>query len=1316
MSILFNINSVAKYESKLLMRSWFYRIFMILAVLFICIFNFGSLVFQSGGGNWLMKSLPANIPYINLMLLNTGQAIIAVFLSSEFLKSDKKLDTSEVFYVHSLSNAEYVIGKIWGNMRVFLRLNLFAIVLVALFNFISGVSIDWTAYIIYFVLICIPTLIYIFGLSIALMLILKSQAITFIFLLGYIAITLFYIGDKFYYLFDYMVYNLPLVKSTIVGFSNWSTLINHRMIYFMLGLGFICLSIFLFRRLPNSKTGKYRWLYLSFLFFASGLWASYNHVGTILKTENRRQTFIDVNNQYVNKPKMVIDQYDIDLNQHSQTVSTDVKMHGTALSQSAIFTFCLNPGLKVNEVTENDKALSFIRDHQILLIDFGREVALGDSVSFKLKYSGAIDESFCYLDIPSSILQEGFGSGMFKIDKRYSFQDKNYLLFTPETYWYPRPGTSYSSENPDWQQAYFSYFNLKVKTINGLKALSQGTMKWPIAKKEWVVLEEKSDNDSITTERAGREREQSSENSEEDGPIREGFTGQERSARVAERGEMRSQLNRDSLQSIAGDTTAMRRRRPEMAQDDDSAATRRPAGANRRYSDENLAERGQPGRDVGAMRQQPARNNGAARQQPLNNVVARAQQQTIGGGGTRRDRPVGQGPAGRGGNRPDMRPPISRDSLQERAGRDFQLDKNREKLVTTIEYDSIFVYETDFLTPSITLIIGDYEQKSVEVDETVYSIWNIKGNDYFSEIFNEIVETIPEQIRERRRSIETNYSLDYSYNRFSLIEVPVQFYSYTRTWTQAQEVMQPEMVLFPEKGSLVNEADVVRNFSNEKNFAQRGRGEISDEEAAISVLNRFMRFFERTQSNFDWSQERGSVNISNKPNPFFIFPQLYNFRYNVFSSEWSISNRLIELYLQDNVDDNISFRQMNGISNNEKANLLMEKAPFKELLSNIDHRDLLDNITSLKINYLFALAERNIGYSEYRDSLRAVLQRNIFTNLRFENLLDTLGVIAEVDLRSPLEAWNHPTTLPFYTIWTPEVIQVTNRDKEVFVVKQQISNDSDFDGIVDVEIMFRGGQNAFYDPREKRKVSLKAHETKNLVSVWEEAPRNININTLISANLPSSINLPTNNIIRERNRPIDEEFDYVVENVTYEMSGELIVDNEDSTLFLLSTPDVVGLLPQWLDQVDDNSFRYSGVSNWRPPLQWTLTTNDKYYGTHIRSAYVIKSGSGNQTATWKIPVLDAGQYDLFYWVYKSDELRRGYGRGRGGSSEKDSEYRFKVRYDGQEESAYINLQQSDEGWSELGSYFFSNDTVEVVLSNETKLTTVTADAVKIVRR
>ncbi len=1133
MFALHNIQSVAKYESKLLARSWFYRIFLVLAVLFLSVFNFLALVSEDGGGGfWMMRALPANIPYINLMFLNTGQAIIAVFLSSEFLKSDKKLDTSEVFYVHPLSNAEYVIGKIWGNMRVFIRLDLFIILLIVTFNIISGVSIDWMAYLGYFLIICIPTLIYIFGLSVAMMLILKNQAITFVILLGYIALTLFYIGDKFYYLFDYMVYNLPLVRSTIIGFSNWSTVINHRMIYLLFGLGFICLSIFLFRRLPNSKKTSYRWFALSLILVVAGIWASYTHVASITGAASMRQLYTEVNDRYVDSPKMVIDSYDIDLEQRSRTICSEVEMIGTALDRADVFAFCLNPGFKVSEVAVGNNPLPFTRDHQILLVDFGRMIEIGDTVSFIIKYEGTVDEGFCYLDIPNEVLEEEHASQMFKIDKRYSFQEEEYLLFTPEACWYPRPGTSYSGEDPGWQQTYFSDFRLKVATTGNLKALSQGTMKWPAS-----------------------------------------------------------------------------------------------------YSSE--------------------------------------------------------------------------------AG------------------DNVFVYETDFPSPSVTLIIGDYEQKSVDVDSTLFAVWHLKGHDYFSDVFEQIADTIPSQIRERRRSIETAYNLDYSFKRFSIVEVPVQFYSYARTWTQAQEVMQPEMVLLPEKGCLLNDADVVQVMKNEKNWARRGGQEISDEDAALRALNRFLRLFERTESNLNWSRERGAVNVSVKPNPYFVFPQLYNFRYNIFSSEWPVANRLIELYLQDRADNNAWIRQMNGISNSEKANLLMEQASFNELLNDVEHRDLIDNVISLKANELFAFAERNVGYREYRDSLRAALERNIFKNLQFENLLDTMGAMAGVDLRSPLESWNYPTPLPMYIIEAPEVTHIRNRDGEVFVVRLQITNDSDHDGVINVEINF-GGWQTIYDPRAKRKVPFKAHETKNLVSVWDEAPRNINVNTLISGNLPSAVNLPVSNIIRKRNRTIDEEGDFVLDNMLSNMlsniQGDVIVDNEDSTLFMLSEPEVVGLLPQWLDEADVTSFRYSGVSNWRPPLKWTLTTNDKYYGTHVRSAYVIKSGSGNQTATWKIPVPATGQYDLFYWVYKPDELQRGRGRrsggggggsggGRGrGRTSGDSEYHFKVKYDGDEEDAYIDLRRADEGWSIVGTYFFSDDTVHVVLNNDCKLRTVTADAVRIARR
>ncbi|MDR0395111.1 MAG: xanthan lyase [Tannerella sp.] len=1274
MSALNNIRSVAKYESKLLMRSWFYRIFLILAVLFLCIVNFAMLISEDNSDFWMLKAISSNIPYLNLLFLNTGQAVIAVFLSSEFLKSDRKLDTSEVFYVHPLSNAEYVVGKIWGNLNVFFRLDLMIIAIVIIFNLASDVSVDWMAYATYFLLICVPTLIYIFGLSVSLMLILKNQAITFVILLGYIALTLFYIQDKFYYLFDYMVYSLPQVKSSIVGFTNWETLVNHRCIYLLLGLGFLCLSIFLFRRLPNTKYGRYRWLVLSGCFLTAGGTAAWKHVASILNEADARALYTEINNRYVHTPKMVIESYDIRVEQHPETISSEVVMKGVALDSSAVFTFCLNPSLTVREVKENDRDLSFHREHQIIQIDFGRDLPKGDTASFTMKYDGRVDPGFCYLDIPAEVLQQEYYVAMFRIDKAYGFQNDNYVLFTPETYWYPRPGTSYSSESPDWQQAYFSNFRLTVKTINGMRALSQGTMKWPLVTKRAPVPSRK------------KQPEKETEASEPD------------SVKTA-----------DTI-PVGGELTADRRERPERRRREDSgdradrprpnAERGRDGGPQRRRE---RSQSGGAGRNVG--------RDGDTQRRPESNQAGEAERRETRRDEARRRNPEGiknadsVGLADKERTLAEGQASVSEPETGKEHHEVEQMERNVPK-------DSLFIFETDFPSPSITLIIGDYEQKSIEVDSTEYSIWHLRGHDYFSSVFDSIADTIPAQIRERRRSIESTYSLDYSFKRLSIVEVPVQFHSYVRTWTQAQEQMQPEMILVPEKGCLMWEADVARRVKNEKRWAKWSGQDISDDEAAIRALNSFLWLFQRTEGNQDWSQDRGSFNVTVKANPYYIFPQLYNFRYNIFSSEWPIANRVIELYLQDKADNNIWIRQMNGISNNEKANLLMERRPFKELLSDTEQRDLLDNVISLKANNLFAPAERNIGYREYRDSLRAVLQHNIFTNIRFEHLLDTMGALAGEDLITPLRSWFESTPLPVYVVGTPEVMHISNRDKEVYVVKMQVTNDSDHDGIINIETNL-GGRNDIYDPRTKRKVSLAARETKQLVSVWDEAPRNINVNTLISANLPNLINLPVSNIIRERNRSIDEEGDFVVRDVSFYIPGEVIVDNEDSLLFVLSEPDVVGLLPRWLDQVEDNSFRYSGVSVWRPPLQWTLTTNDKYYGTHVRSAYVIKSGSGSQTATWKIPVPVKGQYDLFYYVCKPDDIRGGRNRGGGNT---DAEYHFKVKYDDDEENAYIDLRRSNEGWSLLGTYYFSEDTVKVTLANDCKLRSTVADAVKIVRR
>ena len=236
----------------------------------------------------------------------------------------------------------------------------------------------------------------------------------------------------------------------------------------------------------------------------------------------------------------------------------------------------------------------------------------------------------------------------------------------------------------------------------------------------------------------------------------------------------------------------------------------------------------------------------------------------------------------------------------------------------------------------------------------------------------------------------------------------------------------------------------------------------------------------------------------------------------------------------------------------------------------------------------------------------------------------------------------HKTVMEIAQFYTdePELTKVVNKGgEEFFVLKVLVSNNSDYDGIIQMNVLQNGWwYQPMEDPRARKKVEIAAHTSKEFVSVWEEQIRDVEINTMVSGNLPYMIRQSIGNVKQERNKIVKDTI-YTLPESSLEMPGEVIVDNEDSTLFVLSTPAVVGLLPKWLDKVEDTSFKYSGISWWRAPLQWTATTNAKYYGKYIRSAYVIKSGDGSQTATWKIPVPEAGQYELYYHVFKDDELR-----------------------------------------------------------------------------
>jgi hypothetical protein len=268
MAFLHNIRTVAQYEAKTLRRSWFFRLFSIGAMIIFTFMNIG-LFSPIGDESWSVVSISSSVPLINLYLLNIGQAIVVIFLASDFLKRDKKLDTNEVLYTRSMSNFEYIIGKTWGILRLFLGLDILILLLGLVANITSkSLTIDFLAYLSYLLIICVPTILFSLGLAFVLMSVIKNQAITFLLLLGYAALIMFYLWFRMGSLFDYMAFGLPVFKSGMVGFDNLSFIVNQRLIYFFLGLAMVFATILLFKRLPQSRVHRILTFILLFIFLA----------------------------------------------------------------------------------------------------------------------------------------------------------------------------------------------------------------------------------------------------------------------------------------------------------------------------------------------------------------------------------------------------------------------------------------------------------------------------------------------------------------------------------------------------------------------------------------------------------------------------------------------------------------------------------------------------------------------------------------------------------------------------------------------------------------------------------------------------------------------------------------------------------------------------------------------------------------------------------------------------------------------------------------------------------------------------------------
>ncbi|MCF8241804.1 MAG: hypothetical protein K9J16_10490 [Melioribacteraceae bacterium] len=1118
----YNIWTVSKFEIKTLWRSWFFRIFAILSLALLFLFNLIAFTDVTGGFIWrFLYGMTSSIPYSNLLMLNLAQAVITIFLASDFLKRDKKLDTTEAIYIRSISNSDYVLGKTFGILVIFFVLDFIVMLMAAVFNVINlDAQFNIFIYFYYFLLLSLPTLIFITGFAFLLMTLIRNQAVTFIVLLGYIGVTLLYLGPKFYSAFDYIGFSVPMMYSDFVGFGNIGNLILQRGAYILFGLSFIFFTMYMFKRLPQSETMRKFNLILTLIFLFGGAGSMIYYIGNFQSGENLRTEMINLNNEHVSDLKITVVQNDISLRHKGSTIecTSDIIVKNNNEKSVSKFILNLNPSLEIKSITSGGGKVEFSRNIHLITVNLSSALKPEETKGLSIAYSGGISEEAAYLDINEDKRNQMRKMAYYTIDKKYAFVTPGYLLLTEENMWYPKSGTTFSPEAQFSNNVEFTNFSLKVETKENLLAVSQGEYKSP-----------------------------------------------------------------------------------------------------------------SPG---------------------------------------------------------------------------------------------IFEFKPEVPLPKLSLNIGPYVVNSIEVDSIKYNLLNLEKHDYYKNYLDEINDTLTALIRELKQDYERDISRTYPYQQFSIVEVPAQFTGYQRMWTTAHEQSQPQIVMLPENGVEIDDADFKQRERMQERFGNRSNQVVLPKENQSNMFNRFVRNTFMNQSNM-FRFRSDNDNNTTPGNPYKIFPNFYYYTNNLSSSSLPVFNKIIENYLDVKNDNSGSpfMRAIMGLNPTEKAAQILNDKSFAEIISDTTYNKYLKEILNLKGSYLFTQLESEIGKSNLRDLINRTLNENKFSTSGYSQFVNSLNEEYGINLEEMIEDWFNNSQLPGYFITKIKGYKVVSDNRERYQINFNITNSEPVEGFVKITFEPRrggpGGGRGFgfmsgggdeETSIAEKVIQLMPGQTKQISSVLDESPGRMSVNTILSKNLPLEFDFPFEEFEENsKAEPFDGET-ILDEPEAFVSRDEIIVDNEDPG-FEVKNPEETSLLKK-LFSLEQEGEKYVGLQTWNPPEDWRATIISESYGKYVHSVHYTESGDGSTSAAWNVEIPQSGYYEVYTYISKPRIPGR---RGRNSDNSKQ-EYHYTVTHDDGDEEVILDFSNADEGWNLLGSFYLSEGSSKVSLSNKSSDGLIMADAIKWINR
>ncbi|WP_099292862.1 hypothetical protein [Butyricimonas sp. Marseille-P3923] len=618
------------------------------------------------------------------------------------------------------------------------------------------------------------------------------------------------------------------------------------------------------------------------------------------------------------------------------------------------------------------------------------------------------------------------------------------------------------------------------------------------------------------------------------------------------------------------------------------------------------------------------------------------------------------------------------------------------------------IFKNEIPLPGISLCMGNYMTKRVEIDSTVYELNILQSHkSLLYSLWNRKKVSPFDMISWVRNKAELTMGKSYPYLRFMLVETPISFTSYFRNERGGSGFVQPELLFFPENG-------IGRNGSLESMFDMKG------------FFNSLFFKEEDYVALFSWNQLFGldrlrgglrELPMEDVSNNYYIGSLFYNQLGSIISSDYACMDAVINLILQDNSPTRKDGWKKFNSKVEEEAIYYLKEHSLKDAFED-------ESLRFEALNVLMALKGRElIGLLDARgavvDSVVAFLvgfqDKYKFKEVDFNVLEHEFKERFGVSWNSLLKPWYEKKGVPRYYIRSWESLRVETSDGDKWRRKFAIFNDSDVDGVVYVKTLRSViGNAAFFGPVDDRsgakdKITYKSYEVKanSGIEVVAHEEDNINLKILLLVNIAS--NLPREVSLGVYNVYCADTLQYVYAiGKDYFMpdSNEIIVDNEDAGFKIVQSASRVRLgdylheksLKPWEKYANFEGFFGINVTD-----KWKSFFTYNGYGDVVKSYLFKRAGGGKSCLEWSVRLHKEGKYEIF--VYITPDVIRDL-------SEPQNQYYTLVNEENEYSLQLINMRRNG-GWYSLGVFHLESGISKVILSDKgIKEQTIVGDAVK----